>query len=248
MLLNSEPVIAGTEALPQPVRGELTAADLRFASLDGISFRIEAGECAGIVTADASDAVAILECLSGTAANVTGALAVDGRAVSSLRAESLHGAVLVTPHDSYLFAQTVLENIRDAAPDPEVAWAIEAAAADEVAEALAQGADTPVSEGGRSLSGGQRQRVALARALAADPPILVLHDPTTAVDSVTEARIAAGIRRSRAGRTTVLMTTSPALLAITDRVIFIENGRVVSDSGHSDMLKTHAGYQELVLT
>ncbi len=84
---------------------------------------------------------------------------------------------------------------------------------------LPLGADTPVGEGGLQLSGGQRQRVALARALATDAPVLVLCEPTSSIDSVTEAAVAEGIRAARAGRPTLLLTTSPALLAMADRVV-----------------------------
>jgi putative ABC transport system ATP-binding protein len=122
-----------------------------------------------------------------------------------------------------------------------------AARADQVIEALPDGAHTAVSEQGRSLSGGQRQRVALARALAADPPVLVLHDPTTAVDSVTEAEIAAGLRAVRRNRTTIAVTSSPALLAVADRVVLVDGGRVVAQGDHARLLREHDRYREVVL-
>lgn len=248
-VLATPPVIEGQTTLQQPVRGDLRFDDVSHASLRGLSFEVGAGECVGIATTDALDAVALLDCLTGLAPLEGGRIEVDGRSIAGLRADELHEAVLVTPHDSYLFAETMLENIRGPRPTEEnVTWAIEAAAADEVAENLPSGVDSSISEGGRSLSGGQRQRVALARALAAQPPVLVLHDPTTAVDSVTEARIADGIRRTRRGKTTLLVCTSPALLAITDRVIFVEDGRVISDDVHAELLETRADYQELVLS
>ena len=93
--------------------------------------------------------------------------------------------------------------------------AVRAAACDDFAADL----DVPVGEGGNRLSGGQRQRVALARALASDAPVLVLHDPTTAVDSVTEHTIAGRLRAVRAGRSTLLIASAPALLAACDRVV-----------------------------
>ncbi|GII85106.1 multidrug ABC transporter ATP-binding protein [Sphaerisporangium siamense] len=130
---------------------------------------------------------------------------------------------------------------------PEVEWAMRAAAADEVAQALPDGAASMIGERGRSLSGGQRQRVALARALAARRPVLVLHDPTTAVDAVTEARVAAGIRETRAGRTTILVTTSPALLAAADRVVLVHEGRVTASAPHAELLRHHAPYRTAVL-
>ncbi|MFC4589121.1 ABC transporter ATP-binding protein [Sphaerisporangium corydalis] len=125
--------------------------------------------------------------------------------------------------------------------------AMRAAGVEEIARALARGADTAVTERGRSLSGGQRQRVALARALAADRPVLVVHDPTTAVDAVTEARIAAGIREIRRGRTTILVTTSPSLLAMADRVVLLDQGRIVDTASHADLVQRHTAYRTAVL-
>ncbi|MEU7892140.1 ABC transporter ATP-binding protein [Nonomuraea sp. NPDC049152] len=126
--------------------------------------------------------------------------------------------------------------------------AMAAAAADQVAAALPYGMDTPLTERGLSLSGGQRQRVALARALAAAPPVLVLHDPTTAVDAATEARIAKGIRTAREGRTTIMVVTSPALLAGADRVIFMDGDGRITHGTHAELVHDHETYRATVLT
>lgn len=123
-----------------------------------------------------------------------------------------------------------------------------AAGVAQVAQSLPDGEDTAVSERGRSLSGGQRQRVALARALAADRPVLVVHDPTTAVDTVTEAGIATGVREIRKGRTTVLVTNSPALLSVTDRVVLLEDGQVTDIASHADLIHRHETYRAAVLS
>jgi putative ABC transport system ATP-binding protein len=108
--------------------------------------------------------------------------------------------------------------------------------------------DTVLAERGRSLSGGQRQRVALARALAADQPVLVVHDPTTAVDTVTESLVAARLKDLRRGSTTLLVTTSPALLAMTDRVVVLDGGAVTADGRHPDLVATDEAYRSVVLT
>jgi len=84
--------------------------------------------------------------------------------------------------------------------------------------------------------------------LAADRPVLVVHDPTTAVDAVTEARIAAGLREIRKGRTTVLVTTSPALLAVTDRVVLLDDGRITDSAPHTDLVRRHEAYRAAVLS
>src|SRR5690606_34631822 len=102
-------------------------------------------------------------------------------------------------------------------------------------------------EAGRTLSGGQRQRLALARVLATEAPVLVLHEPTTAVDAATEHRIAAGLARLRTGRTTVVVTSSPVLLSATDRVVVVHEGRVVAAGHHTDLARTDERYRATVL-
>lgn len=127
-------------------------------------------------------------------------------------------AAVDVPHDAALFDGTVGENLRiDDIPADRVHAALAAAACDDVIGAA--GLDTPVGAGGSLLSGGQRQRVALARALVAAPPVLVLREPTTAVDSVTEARIASAMRELRQGLTTIVHSDSPAYTAVADRVV-----------------------------
>ena len=134
------------------------------------------------------------------------------------------------PHDAALLADTVRRNVAAAAggdatrsrarsPPPP---------SHDVVAALPDGLDTRLTDAGRSLSGGQRQRIALARALAAPAPVLVLHEPTTALDAATEARVAAALRAARAGRTTLLVTTSPALLAACDTVAVVRAGRATA--------------------
>ena len=174
---------------------------------------------------------------------------VDGVAVRHLSPAAARQALLVARHDGYLFAETVLDNVRAGKADDEsIDAAITAADLPEIAGVLPSGLNTELTERGRSLSGGQRQRVALARALAADPAVLVLHDPTTAVDTVTEARIAEGLRELRAGRTTVLVATSPTLLAVCDRVVVIEDGAIRAAGRHTQLADSDPVYRSLVLT
>jgi putative ABC transport system ATP-binding protein len=123
-----------------------------------------------------------------------------------------------------------------------------ASGADEVGRVLPGGTASVLAERGSNLSGGQRQRVALARALHADATVLVLHDPTTAVDTVTEARIAAGIKEIRRGRTTILVTTSPALLAVTDRVVVLTQGQITAAGTHQRLIHDDESYRTTVLT
>ncbi len=114
--------------------------------------------------------------------------------------------------------------------------AMRTASAEDVLVALPDGLDSEVEEKGRSFSGGQRQRLVLVRALLADPAVLVLVEPTSAVDAHTEARIADRLRDHRAGRTTVVVTSSPLLLDRVDEVVFVAAGRVVATGKHRDLL------------
>ena len=157
--------------------------------------------------------------------------------------------MLVSPHEPALLADTVPANVAAGGGDAgAVERALAAAAVDDVIAALPDGAATRLVDGGRSLSGGQRQRVALARALAAPAAVLVLHEPTTALDAATEARIAGALRDGAApAATIVLVTASPALLAACDAVTVVRDGRAVAEGRHAELLDADAGYRAAVL-
>ena len=247
-LLNAEHAVPeGSDPLPAP-RGSVSLRGVTLRSLRSVDLEVAAGEIVGVVAEDPVDAQALLACLGRTEDPEEGEVLVDGRPLRSLRLHDGRGAVLAEPHDTDLFEGTLGENVDVAGEGADPGPALVAAAADEVVEGLPEGLDAPLGEDGRSLSGGQRQRVALARALHADPPVLVLHDPTTAVDAATEDRIATRLAELRAGRTTILVTTSPALLSITSRAIVVREGVVVADGSHRDLAAQDDGYREAVLS
>ncbi|MGQ0626117.1 MAG: ABC transporter ATP-binding protein [Sporichthyaceae bacterium] len=240
-------VTAGTAALPAPMRGELVLSAVTLDALAGLDLTAAPGELLGIA-ADPGAAAALLRCLGREADPDAGAISLDGTPITDLALADLRRALLVCAHDADLFDGPLLDNVRaeSAAGATVLDAALVASTADEVARVLPAGLDTRVGERGRSLSGGQRQRVALARALAADPEVLVLHDPTTAVDAATEARIAEGIAALRRGRTTVIVTTSPVLLAAAHRVVLITGGRAHAAGRHAELVADER-YRELVL-
>ncbi|MEC3981391.1 ABC transporter ATP-binding protein, partial [Amycolatopsis sp. H20-H5] len=232
-------------ARPSPPAGHIRFDGVGHGSRRAVDLDIAAGELVGVVTTDPATATDLLACLDRSADPADGTVRVDGVDLSTVDPSRVREVVLVAAHDAALFEGTLTANV---GASPDAAEAMTASAADEVAAALPRGAATMVTERGRSLSGGQRQRVALARALAAGAPVLVVHDPTTAVDTVTEARIAAGLARLRRGRTTILVTTSPALLAVTDRVIVLDGGAVAAQGTHAALVHERADYREAVLS
>jgi ABC-type multidrug transport system fused ATPase/permease subunit len=156
--------------------------------------------------------------------------------------------VLVSDTGSQLFAGTLQDAV-----DPhgrltreQAEHALRVANAEDVYDALPEGWQGELDERGRGLSGGQRQRVVLARAVAADPPVLVLVEPTSAVDAHTEARIAERVAVTRRGRTTVVMTVSPLWLHHADHVVLLHDGTVVAEGAHADLLAGHDDYRRVV--
>lgn len=252
--LQAPPAVSGGGAAPSlaPPLG-LAVRGLWHGTLAGLDLRVAPGEVVGLATVRPSDAVALVACLdrtaepaAGTVAVTTGDVEVD---LATLDLDLARRTVTVAHHAAPLFEDRIEAEVASVAADPErVRPAIAAAAADEVATALAEAGERDLGEAGTGLSGGQRQRVALARALATDAPVLVLHEPTTAVDAATEHRVAAGVRALRRGRTTVLVTTSPTLLAAADRVVLVEGGRAVAEATHGELARDHDTYRAAVLS
>lgn len=222
-----------------PVRGGLDVAH-------PVSLEARPGELLGIA-ADTAGSHALVSMLADARNDPNTPVTVDGLVPALVEPAAAREVLIALRHDGALFSAPAIDNVRAVGADEvRVAAALRAADADEVLSALPEGGATVLADRGGSLSGGQRQRLALARALAADPAVLVLHDPTTALDSATEARVAAGIRATRAGRTTVLVATSPGLLAVCDRVLLVRDGRVVAEGTHAE-LTADPDYRELVL-
>lgn len=173
---------------------------------------------------------------------------LGGVPVVELSVEVVRRRIVVSETDPMLFSGPLQEELDPwgRATEAEVLGAIEVASAEDVLDALPEGLAGLVEERGRSLSGGQRQRLVLARALLADAEILVLVDPTSAVDAHTEARIARRLREARGGRTTVVLTASPLVLDQAERVVFLEDGRVAAIGTHRELLQSAPAYRATV--
>jgi ABC-type multidrug transport system fused ATPase/permease subunit len=178
-----------------------------------------------------------------------GPVTLDGVPLADLPTPVVRRRVLVSDTTSTLFSGTLRDElaVRGHEDDSDLLAALSTASAEDVLDALPGGLGADVEEKGRSFSGGQRQRLVLARALVADPDVLVLVEPTSAVDAHTEARIAARLNEARAGRTTVVMTSSPLLLDQVDQVAFMVGGRVVAQGSHRDLLDDVPAYRRTVI-
>ncbi|QIX27967.1 ABC transporter ATP-binding protein [Nocardioides sp. JQ2195] len=225
----------------------VTAPGLNRVSLDS-----RPGEILGIAVTDPAAAASLMALVSGSSSPVSGDLTLGGLPLDELSLAARNEHLLVSPHHVDLFEGTLRSNIDPTSTlaPAELDRLLDASACADVVSLVPEGLDQPVTPDGATFSGGQRQRIALARALATDAPLLVLHDPTTAVDAVTEHRIAAGIRELRSDaagrRTTWLVTSSPALLAQCDRVLLITDAGVTGEGTHHE-LAADPTYAEVVL-
>lgn len=221
--LLGEPTVHSAAARPvdtgmasaTPSGGSMTLAGTFGGSALG-PVTVHRGQVVGVVVPDAGDAATLVDVLGCRAPAPPGTVVVDGTDLSTLDPTTGRTLVFAARHDAALFSATVRDNLAPDGPlDPR---ALDASGATEVLGHLPDGLDTHLTGRGQHLSGGQRQRLVLGRALHRPEPVLVLHDPTTAVDTVTEARIAAGLR-GLPDRALLLVTTSPTLLAVCDHVV-----------------------------
>lgn len=241
---------AASSADPRVAPGALSVQHASHASLDNLSFDVAPGEFVAVLTTDVRDSIALIDLLSGhERSEQAGTVCVGGRRITEIPAGQRRNHLLVEHHLSALFSGTLESNLKVTGPDVQgIQEVLRASCAVDVVDLHPDGLAHPVAERGSSLSGGQRQRWTLARALLVNPEVLVLHDPTTAVDAVTEQAIADGLRqlRTAAGRTTIVFTSSPALLAAADRVLLVKSGRLHSEGTHRDLVDAHDHYRDLV--
>lgn len=219
------------------------------AVLDQVSFTITAGETVAIVGPTGSGKSTIARLLPRFYDADSGTVRIDGHDVGSLSLSDLRNAVSVVTDDPFLFDTSVYDNVafaRPAAEPHEVDAALADAAAVEFVVDLPQGVLTEIGERGATLSGGQRQRLALARGLLADPTVLVLDDATSAIDVSVEQRIHDAVKRRRSNRTTILIAHRLSTIALADRVLLLDEGRIVAAGDHYELLEHNPRYASIL--
>ncbi|MER6026366.1 thiol reductant ABC exporter subunit CydD [Streptomyces sp. NPDC001851] len=226
---------SGTSAVPE---GAVTfdGVTVRYPgrSLDAVaevSFRVEPGETVALVGPSGAGKSTLLNVLLGFVRPIEGRVRIGGADLADLDLEEWRSRVAWVPQRPHLYAGTIAENVRLARPDADdgaVRRALRDAGALEFVDALPDGVETVLGEDGAGLSAGQRQRLALARAFLADRPVLLLDEPTAALDGATEAEVVAAVRRLAAGRTVLLVVHRPALLSVADRVVRLEDAEPVA--------------------
>ena len=256
-LLDLAPAIADPpDAVELPtLEGEITLADVHFGYdgqgdvLRGLDLHLAPGDRVALVGPSGSGKSTLTMLVSRFYDPDGGSVRVDGHDLRTVTLRSLRSQVGVVFEESFLFSDTVRGNIAYGRPDAtreEVEAAARAAQAHEFISDLPAGYETRVGERGLTLSGGQRQRIALARAILSDPRILVLDDATSAVDARTEQSINDALRSVMAGRTTLLVAHRRSSVQLADRVVVLDNGRVIDQGTHEELAERSAFYRNLL--
>jgi ABC-type multidrug transport system fused ATPase/permease subunit len=239
---------------PMRLRGEVRFENVSFAygperyALRNVSFTAKPGETVALVGSSGAGKSTVVSLLGRLYEPSNGRVLIDGIDVRRFRLKSLREQVALVLQDSVLFSGSIADNIlygRLDATDHEVVLAARAAHCEEFIADLRRGFDTPLGDAGTGLSGGQRQRISIARAFLKDAPVLILDEPTAALDTLSEKAVLSALRRLRKGRTTFVIAHRLSSVRDADRILVMDAGRVVAEGTHQQLLESSGLYREL---
>ncbi|MGJ0385355.1 ABC transporter ATP-binding protein [Paenarthrobacter nicotinovorans] len=246
----SNPVTGGIR------RGELEMRDVGFAYpgaerpvLSGLTFTARAGQTTAIIGSTGAGKTTLVNLMPRLFDATTGSVRMDGVDVRDLHPDLLWGHIGLVPQRPYLFSGTVRSNLQYGKPDAtedELWEALRVAQADDFVRGMDGGLDAAISQGGTNVSGGQRQRLAIARALVKQPELYIFDDSFSSLDTATDARLRQALKRHTNGATLVIIAQRVSSIADADRILVLDDGRIVGQGTHEELLETSETYREIV--
>ena len=257
-LLDAEPNVVdreGAEDLPQ-IRGDIEFRNLTFRypgteydALKNVSFTVRAGENVGLAGRTGAGKTTLVDLILRTYNVPDGTVFIDGHDVNDVKIRDVRGGCAYVPQDNFLFSDTIAANIGfgvDEADEASITAAAKLADVDDNIRQFADGYDTVLGERGVTVSGGQKQRISIARALMKEAAILILDDSVSAVDTRTEREILDNLRKTRAGKTTILTAHRISTIEKMDKILFLEDGELIAVGRHEDLYETCPSYRKMV--